>query len=109
MKLERNYYYRYSFDINAFSDIKNFSDEHIIKDVLQDISSNNEKSYLNKVDEWKGLLNNKKHKIVHLENYSDIENLYKRLKLIIIKKITDKNNKPLLETSARLFKFSNSQ
>lgn len=52
-------------DINQLTELKNPPDESIIvTNVLQNISSNNENSYLNKVDEWKGLLNNKKHSTI---------------------------------------------
>lgn len=70
-------------NINQSTRLKNSSDKPTaVTDVLQDISSNNENSYLNTVDEWKGLLNNKKRKTVYLECCPDIENLHKRPKLI---------------------------
>lgn len=50
---------------NQSTRLKSRLDEStIVTNVLQDISSNNKNSYLNTVDEWKGLLNNKKQKTV---------------------------------------------
>lgn len=101
--------FNYNESTDGLTALKNSLDKPtVVTDVLQDITSNYENTYLNKVDEWKGLLNNKKKKTIYFEHCPDIENLHKCSKPTKkISLVINGNSKPLLQTSAGLFKFSN--